>query len=1037
MYTTRKLIAVFSVVLLLLLQFLSELGAQVAGFAAPDTVYVNQPVAITNTSTGGSTWYWNFCSGNINNDPDGTNIGNPGNLLNVPTYSTLVSDNGKCYSFISNQGTQSVIRYDHGSSFSNAPTNTVNLGSLGCLSDDVEGIQINKEGDVWIGFVCNYDQLVRLNFGTSLENIPTATVIGPVPELEMAHGFLLFEEGNEWTGLITCSIGNKLVRVHFGNSLLNTPAFENLGTVGSLNSPGQFTHVIDAGTNYIFMVNLGNSSVSRLDFGNSINNMPTGVNLGTVCGSLAMGITLLRDCGTIQGFITRYLSPGASGDLLWKISFPEGITGPIVTQSLGNTGALDRPCLFSELFRENDNLYVYVSNRDNGTRTLLTFTSCINATPSSSTSFNPPVFSYDTPGIYNIRLLVNEGLPNQVSVCKSIVVIDQPVIVSADFTIPDTVCKGTPVAISNLSTGGTSYYWNFCSGSILSDPLGVNIGNPGNQLDVPVYISLAKDAGICYSFITNRGTASVIRYNHGSSFSNNPVAWTDLGSFGMLNDSLLGLKICRDNGQWIGFVNNNNRIVRFDFGTSLANTPVAAVLGPYSILNTSHCLDIIQEGSTWVAYLTCSLGNKIVRLNFGNSLMNMPALTDLGAPGSLNSPGSFRLVKESGLWSGLVVNMGDNTVTRLTFGASLQNNPSGINLGTVCPSISPGGISLISDCDGTAGFQLNYSTTSADLIWRLSLPSGVAGPVSGASLGNIGNLSRPAHFSELFRDGDTLFLYVTNRQDYTLTRMRFLPCTNASAPSSTLFTPPPYSYNQPGTYNIQLIVNEGMPDQSSLCKKIVVTDQPITYDLDTTLCHGIPWHAGGAWQTQAGVYYDTIRVIAGCDSIIRTTLGYKPEIPVSLGNDTMLCEGFPLLLGTGVHASGYQWQDGSTDSVYSVFSAGLYWVIVTLDGCSAGDSILIGECASPLWFPNVFTPNGDGLNETFHPVGQGIVTFNVLIYDRWGRKVYESDAPEPGWDGSVNGKPCAEGVYVFIAEYTISDSSGEAFHAKGSVTILR
>jgi hypothetical protein len=551
-----------------------------ADFNSPDTVCVNYPVQLQNLTTGGSSFYWNFCSGNISNSPTGKNIGNPGNLLNVPTYSTLITDNNECFSFISNQMSQSVIRYDHGNSFANQPYNQVDLGTFGIFSDDVEGIQIKKEGNTWIGFVCNYDELVRLNFGTSLKNIPTATVIGPVSQLEMAHGFLLIQESSEWIGLIACTIGNRLVRLNFGNSLMNTPTFEILGTPGGLNAPGQMSHIIEGGNNYIFVVNLNNSTLSRLDFGNSIKNTPSGVNLGDVCGSAAMGITLLRDCGSIHGFITRYLNTSVSNDLLWRISFPDGPTGIIQSENLGNIGSLQRPCLFSELFRKNDTLFVYISNRDNGTRSLLSFASCNNANPASSNQFNPPAFSYNQPGVYNVRLLVNEGLPDQVSICKSIVVVPEPCNLAADFEIPDTVCVNTPVAINNLTTGGSTYYWNFCSGNTLADPTGTNIGNPGGLLDIPVYMVLLKEGNTCYSFITSQGSNSVVRYNHGISFSHDPISWTDLGSFGMINDSVLGIKICRDNGQWIGFVLNNNSIVRLNFGASLGNMPSATRLGP-------------------------------------------------------------------------------------------------------------------------------------------------------------------------------------------------------------------------------------------------------------------------------------------------------------------------------------------------------------------------------------------------------------------------------------------------------------------------
>lgn len=1012
------------------------LHAQVAGFTSPDTVYTNQPVTISNTSTGGTTWYWNFCPGNSLLNPEGTNIGNPGSMLGIPGYVTLVKDGATCYSFVTTHGTNRVVRYNHGTSFSNDPVSWTSLGNPGLISDTVQGIRIRNDNGQWIGLINDNTRIVRMNFGTSLSNTPAISILGPYPMIYTSHGLEIFNEGGTWVGFIACSLGNKFVRVNFGNSLLNTPVLTDLGTPGAMNMPSTFSMINENGLWYALVVNISGNTLTRLSFGNSLLNSPTGVNLGTPCPSItAGGIALIRDCGNTAGF--QLNSSTSSPDLLWRLSFPSGITGPVAGTSLGNIGNLNQPLRFSELFRVKDTLFLYASNRLTGTLTRLRFLPCSNASVPSSGLFNPPAFSYSQPGTYNILLIMNEGMPNQMSVCKSIVVIPAPPNLNAAFTAPDTVCTGVPVNIVNQTTGGSTFYWSFCSGSALSDPKGVNIGNPGNQLNIPVYITLLKDNGTCYSFITNQGSASVMRYNHGTSFSNNPVSWTDLGGFGILSDSVLGIKICKDNGQWIGFVACGRSLVRLNFGASLANTPVATRLGPYAMLNVAHCIEVINEGGTWVGYLTCSTGNKLVRLSFGNSLLNSPVLTDLGTPGSLNIPLSFRLISENGIWYALVSNSGDNTFSRLTFGNSLLNNPTGINLGVACPGMTPGGIALLRDCESTTGFQLNYSSSSPDLIWRLSFPDGITGTITANPLGNIGNMSRPAHFSELFRVGDTLFLYNTNRLDFTLTRLRFLPCTTASTPSSASFTPPAYYYNQPGTYNIQLIVNEGLPNQSSRCKPIVVLDKPSQRYIDTTLCHGTPWYAGGAWQTQPGVYFDTIHVADRCDSILQTTLAYKPAIPVSLGNDTLFCNVVSITLHTGVANAVYQWQDNSTDSTYTAYGTGDYWVTVKKDGCSATDSIRIRACVSPLWFPNVFTPNGDGLNDTFHPVGYGVVKFNILIYDRWGKKIFESNSLEPGWDGRINGALCSDGVYMFIATYNLDESSGETWHANGSVTVLR
>jgi gliding motility-associated-like protein len=63
--------------------------------------------------------------------------------------------------------------------------------------------------------------------------------------------------------------------------------------------------------------------------------------------------------------------------------------------------------------------------------------------------------------------------------------------------------------------------------------------------------------------------------------------------------------------------------------------------------------------------------------------------------------------------------------------------------------------------------------------------------------------------------------------------------------------------------------------------------------------------------------------------------------------------------------------------------------------------------------------------------------YNILIFDRWGTKVFESNVLEPGWDGRIKGEKCSDGVYMFIATYEMNGSSGVTCHAKGSVTLLR
>ncbi len=89
--------------------------------------------------------------------------------------------------------------------------------------------------------------------------------------------------------------------------------------------------------------------------------------------------------------------------------------------------------------------------------------------------------------------------------------------------------------------------------------------------------------------------------------------------------------------------------------------------------------------------------------------------------------------------------------------------------------------------------------------------------------------------------------------------------------------------------------------------------------------------------------------------------------------------------------------------------------------------------------PSSFTPNGDGNNEVFKPVGMGIEDdqFLMQIYDRWGKLVFESKDQNTGWDGTVNGSPAQVGTYtwsMFIGDY---EEVKESHEYMGSVALFR
>lgn len=109
-------------------------------------------------------------------------------------------------------------------------------------------------------------------------------------------------------------------------------------------------------------------------------------------------------------------------------------------------------------------------------------------------------------------------------------------------------------------------------------------------------------------------------------------------------------------------------------------------------------------------------------------------------------------------------------------------------------------------------------------------------------------------------------------------------------------------------------------------------------------------------------------------------------------------------------------------------------------GCKADiTKPLIVKDITSAFFPNAFTPDGDGLNDYFMPKGIYITNYRLLIYDRAGRTVFGSVDPNEGWDGSVDGRPAQEGVYVWTASFShdYGENRIRDLNLYGTVTLIR
>ncbi len=180
----------------------------------------------------------------------------------------------------------------------------------------------------------------------------------------------------------------------------------------------------------------------------------------------------------------------------------------------------------------------------------------------------------------------------------------------ASFTAPDTVCLNTSIAITNTSVNASTYYWNFCTADANSIPVAVNLGNPGNLLNGPVFTDFVQVNGNFYVFVVNNFNGTVTRLDFGNSLLNNPTA-VNLGNLGgVLEVNCEGIQIVNNSGRWYAFIVGGDpdfgtqpQLVKVDFGTDITNTsPVATNWGNLGNMYQSIDFYMFQDQGNWYGF---------------------------------------------------------------------------------------------------------------------------------------------------------------------------------------------------------------------------------------------------------------------------------------------------------------------------------------------------------------------------------------------------------------------------------------------------
>ena len=201
-------------------------------------------------------------------------------------------------------------------------------------------------------------------------------------------------------------------------------------------------------------------------------------------------------------------------------------------------------------------------------------------------------------------------------------------------------------------------------------------------------------------------------------------------------------------------------------------------------------------------------------------------------------------------------------------------------------------------------------------------------------------------------------------------------------------------------------------------------------------------------------YTLTVRDTNDCKArdTVRVRIWQKPDL--NAGGTIKSCArknptlgGEPTSRGAGPPFS-YTWSNASTLSSDSVpnpvsstdDSTSYSLAVSDTNGCIAYDTarVLMDDrhCAGPhIFIPNAFSPNADGTNDKLYVKGKDIARFKLVIYDRWGQKMFSTSSKDKGWDGTFNDKPLDPAVFVY--KVTGRFETGEKIEKKGNITLLK
>lgn len=289
------------------------------------------------------------------------------------------------------------------------------------------------------------------------------------------------------------------------------------------------------------------------------------------------------------------------------------------------------------------------------------------------------------------------------------------------------------------------------------------------------------------------------------------------------------------------------------------------------------------------------------------------------------------------------------------------------------------------------------------------------------------------------------------RSDYEMEEVCWLLGDGDTACADSLY----HHYN-PGTYRIKAVVAYYPFATSELYRDtlaITLVISPRDTSFDTVICCRQTYLWNDQVLTSSGYYEAHLPNVMGCDSVATLRLDMSDTVhaiitaqPPFFDQDRRQLTFANRSTGNVEEKRWSVWIDEAPQEVKQndnivvdvplTADSVTAWLDVSNEHCADTDTVVIYAYNEKIFFPNAFTPSLP-TNNTFRCLATGVLDYEIWIYARNGDLVFHSTDIQEGWDGTHEGTPCPQGVYVFTCKYTtelIRDSRQQQTH---SIMLLR